>query len=408
MDYLLSLFAISIGFNLIVFLIAYFLKTDRLTDFTYALTFVLLAGYGINQDGTSWSTLILFGMILLWAIRLGGYLLLRIIKIKKDKRFDQFRHNFWKFGGFWLIQGVTVAVVSLASGLFFQNPATDLGFFSIFGIFVFASGLLIETAADWQKFQFKQNPKNQGKWIESGLWSISRHPNYVGEILVWTGVWLFSLSALSGWQIWLGLLSPIYIACLILFVSGVPLLEKSADKRWGKLAAYQQYKQRVGVMLPRDWPALVGSIFLAQAAGAIGSIFTVESVQTWYQFLNKPTWSPPNWLFGPVWLSLYTLMGTAAYLIWRTKASGQLIKLRRRALILYGLHLIFNTLWSILFFGWRRPDLAFFEILFLWLMILLMMIWFGKIKKVASWLLLPYLLWVTFASWLNFNILLLN
>lgn len=101
-------------------------------------------------------------------------------------------------------------------------------------------------------------------------------------------------------------------------------------------------------------------------------------------------------------------MGTAAYLIWRTKASGQLIKLRRRALILYGLHLIFNTLWSILFFGWRRPDLAFFEILFLWLMILLMMIWFGKIKKVASWLLLPYLLWVTFASWLNFNILLLN
>lgn len=103
MDYLLSLFAISIGFNLIVFLIAYFLKTDRLTDFTYALTFVLLAGYGLNQDGTSWSTLILFGMILIWAIRLGGYLLLRIIKIKKDKRFDQFRHNFWKFGGFWHI-----------------------------------------------------------------------------------------------------------------------------------------------------------------------------------------------------------------------------------------------------------------------------------------------------------------
>ncbi len=146
------------------------------------------------------------------------------------------------------------------------------------------------------------------------------------------------------------------------------------------------------------------SILIAQSAGLIGSIFTRKSVATWYLNINKPTWNPPSFVFGPVWLTLYTLIGLASYLIWQQR-SQQSVK---PALAIYAIHLILNALWSIFFFGLQNPKLAFIEILILLFFILLTMIMFYKIKPAAFYLMLPYLFWVSFASFLNFTIWRLN
>lgn len=146
------------------------------------------------------------------------------------------------------------------------------------------------------------------------------------------------------------------------------------------------------------------SILIAQSAGLIGSIFTANSVNTWYTTINKPSFNPPSWIFGPVWITLYTLMGIAAFLIWNKKKSSQ----RTKALFVYGIQLVLNTLWSILFFGLQNPGMAFFEILFLLAFILATICFFFKQSKPAAYLLIPYLAWVSFAAILNYNIWILN
>lgn len=146
------------------------------------------------------------------------------------------------------------------------------------------------------------------------------------------------------------------------------------------------------------------SVLIAQMAGVIGSFFTTSSIQSWYVFLEKPAFAPPNWLFAPAWLTLYTLMGLAAFLIWRKRNVAGV----KAALWLYGVHLGLNALWSIIFFGLKNPGLAFIEILVLWALILAVTIKFFKIDKVAGFLFLPYILWVTFAAVLNFAIWRLN
>jgi steroid 5-alpha reductase family enzyme len=235
-----------------MFLPAYFLRTDKLTDISYALTFVLLAGYGLFSGGVSGAKLLAFLLVTAWAVRLGSYLLYRIHKMGKDKRFDERRNNFLSFGSFWILQGVSVWVVLLPTLFFLQLPSPQLGWLSLLGGLIWAVGLVIETLADWQKFQFISNPANKGNWIASGVWRYSRHPNYFGEILVWVGMYLVVVSPLAVSAALFGLVSPVYIATLLIFVSGIPLLEKSADAKWGDNPAYQQYKKQTSplVLLP--------------------------------------------------------------------------------------------------------------------------------------------------------------
>lgn len=140
-------------------------------------------------------------------------------------------------------------------------------------------------------------------------------------------------------------------------------------------------------------------------AGIIGTVFTSKAIPTWYAGVNKPSFNPPNWIFGPVWVTLYTMMGIAAYLVWKDWANNAVAKY---ATILFFVHLAFNALWSILFFGLKNPMLAFFEIIVLWLMIVALIVMYYQINKTASYLLVPYLLWVSFASVLNFYIWRLN
>ncbi|MFA6432132.1 MAG: TspO/MBR family protein [Candidatus Margulisiibacteriota bacterium] len=150
---------------------------------------------------------------------------------------------------------------------------------------------------------------------------------------------------------------------------------------------------------------LVVSIGICLLAGGIGSIATYPSIPTWYAGLNRPALSPPNWIFGPVWTTLFIMMGIALYLVWQKGTEKKEI---RNAMVIFGVQLILNTFWSILFFGMQRPLYSFIEIIFLWLAILATIISFSKISKPAAWLLVPYILWVSFASYLNLTIYLVN
>jgi translocator protein len=150
---------------------------------------------------------------------------------------------------------------------------------------------------------------------------------------------------------------------------------------------------------------LVIAIAVSELAGIIGSFFTVGSIDTWYATLVKPALNPPAWVFGPVWITLYALMGVAAWLVW---ISGSAPDEKKKALTVFALQLFLNALWSIIFFGFENPGLALAEIVLLWLAILWTMIVFYKISKPAAWLLVPYILWVSFAIYLNYSILVLN
>jgi len=149
----------------------------------------------------------------------------------------------------------------------------------------------------------------------------------------------------------------------------------------------------------KNFGKLLISIIICELAGVVGSIFTTPSVRTWYPTLIKPFFQPPNWLFAPVWTTLFLLMGIAMFLVWKRD---------KRGLKIFFIQLFFNMLWSIAFFGLKSPLLGFIVIIVLWILILLTIVKFFKISKPAGWLLIPYILWVSFAAVLNFAILILN
>ncbi len=155
----------------------------------------------------------------------------------------------------------------------------------------------------------------------------------------------------------------------------------------------------------KNFLKLITAILVCELVGLISTPFTISSIPTWYATLNKPSFSPPNWLFAPVWTTLYLLMGVAAYLVWREGLKKSEVQ---RALLYFVFQLICNFLWSFLFFYLRSPLLAFADIVLLWILIVLTMIKFYKISKPAAYLLIPYLLWVSFASILNLFIIILN
>ncbi|XP_071502326.1 uncharacterized protein [Diadema antillarum] len=258
-DYNLALCGfVTIGMQLSFFVIAATCKFDKVTDFAGGTNFVVLAvltfflarTYGVRQ-------IVATVLVVLWGIRLSGYLLYRIIKIGEDKRFDERRENCLRFAIFWIFQAVWVFTVSLPV-IFINAPKNDedLQFEALdyVGTVLFALGLLIEAVADQQKFNFRNNPENRGKWCQVGLWSWSRHPNYFGEIMLWWGMFIMSCSVLTGPE-WAAVVSPLFITTILLFLSGIPLLEESSDKKYGELDSYQVYKQSVSPLF-LIWPRL--------------------------------------------------------------------------------------------------------------------------------------------------------
>ncbi|MFH1770133.1 MAG: DUF1295 domain-containing protein [archaeon] len=238
---------ISLGINITLFIPAFIFKTDKLTDLSYSLSFIVLILIAFFLVPFSTLGLIITLMVVVWALRLGTFLFVRIGKMKKDKRFDGMREYFFKFLRFWVLQAVAVFVILIPS-IFFINSSQSK--FCGMGFLIFLIGLIVESVADAQKYKFKQNKKNKGKFIQSGLWKYSRHPNYFGEILVWIGMYVFVFLSLNLTQKLIALVSPLFIIILLLFVSGIPMLEKAADKKWSKDKAYKEYKKKTSVLIP--------------------------------------------------------------------------------------------------------------------------------------------------------------
>lgn len=236
----------------LVFIPSYKAQTEKFYDLTGALTyisitvFLVLASPGVDARG-----MLLAAMVVLWAARLGSFLFLRIRKHGKDDRFDDLKPHFFRFLNTWTIQGLWVVLTAALAWVAItsdQKVGLDGSFWA--GLLVWAAGITIETVADLEKTRFKNDPANKGRFISTGLWSKSRHPNYFGEITLWVGVAIITLPVLQGWQ-WAALVSPVFVALLLTKGSGVPPLEKKADKKWGGQPDYETYKKNTPVLVPR-------------------------------------------------------------------------------------------------------------------------------------------------------------
>ena len=241
-------FAVLIIFliHLLVFIPSYYYQTEKFFDLTGTVSYVSSVLFIFFKSNTVESinlgSLVLSTFIIIWSLRLGTFLFLRIKKAGKDRRFNQIKKSFsWFFmtfsiSGMWVTICSICALTGVANGIIFSS-------ITIIGIVIFLIGFTIEIIADSQKTKFRAKDGNKDKFISSGLWKYSRHPNYLGEIILWLGISLISLSSLEGFQ-YATLISPIFTYLLLVNVSGINLLEKSGDKKWGKLESYKKYKEK--------------------------------------------------------------------------------------------------------------------------------------------------------------------
>ncbi|RPJ09536.1 MAG: DUF1295 domain-containing protein [Spirochaetaceae bacterium] len=253
---IVSAWILIMGIQIVFFIIAALLKRDTFTDITYSLTFILIALVILFLQNTFFMARIIIAVCIgLWGIRLGSYLFYRILKIKKDARFDNIRNKPLKFAFFWILQGITISVIMIPVIIFLNFPndpyaANPFAYVSLgVGLVVWFFGFLIEAFADHQRFVFRNNPVNKGKWIATGLWRYSRHPNYFGEILCWWGIFVIIAPSLSG-ILWCSIIGPLFITFMLIFVSGIRLLEKQAGAKYGDDLSYQAYKQATSVLVP--------------------------------------------------------------------------------------------------------------------------------------------------------------
>jgi steroid 5-alpha reductase family enzyme len=244
--------AVAFVVQWLAFIPAYLLQNEGFFDITGSLTYIsvtaLAVVLGPEIDGRS---IVLLAVVVVWAARLGAYLFRRIHKAGKDARFDEIKPSFIRFLSTWTLQGLWVSLtLAAALAAITTTVRRDLGVVALVGLVIWAAGFAVEAAADVQKSRFRADPQNKGRFISTGLWSWSRHPNYFGEIVLWIGVAVIAVPVLGGWQ-WVTLISPVFVFLLLTRVSGVPLLEKSADKRWGGQDDYETYKARTSVLVPR-------------------------------------------------------------------------------------------------------------------------------------------------------------
>ncbi len=235
----------------IAFIPAWLKRTEKFYDLTGGITYItvtLLAALSTpNLDARS---LLLAGIVIVWAVRLASFLFLRIRAAGEDRRFRELKESFGRFLLTWTLQGLWVTF-SLAAALaaITSTLRLDLDLFALLGFLLWLTGFAIEVIADRQKSAFNAKPENKGRFINSGLWAWSRHPNYFGEIVLWIGAALIALPVLRGWQ-YATLVSPVFIILLLTRISGIPLLEKRADQKWGNEAEYQAYKARTPALIP--------------------------------------------------------------------------------------------------------------------------------------------------------------
>tara|TARA_B110000438_G_scaffold289649_1_gene324450 strand:+ start:103 stop:996 length:894 start_codon:yes stop_codon:yes gene_type:complete len=240
----------------IIFIPSYILRTERYFDITGTIAYLSIIVFAVyfitvlDQSPLSQRSSIAIFLVLVWSIRLGLFLFVRVIKAGEDKRFKDVKLSFSKFFMYFNISGLWVflTTINFLTMVLNNNPYINDIYFYL-GLFIWIVGFYIEVLADEQKRRFKLNISNKDKFISSGLWKYSRHPNYFGEIVLWIGMAIMTLPTLRGWE-YISLISPIFVYFLLTKSSGVPLLENQADKKWGQLPEYQEYKNITPVLFP--------------------------------------------------------------------------------------------------------------------------------------------------------------
>ena len=247
---------ICIGVQWLAWIPASMAKTERFYDLTGGLTYLTVVGFslwaGSQSEAPGLRELIVSLLVVIWALRLSSFLYLRIHRTGKDGRFDRLKTSPIRFLVPWTIQGLWVFLTMIVAIVINSQAgsAPALGIWDAVGLSIWLLGFGIEVVADNQKTAFNTESNNQGKWIDSGLWSYSRHPNYLGEILLWTGIACFGISCFTGLErfAWI---SPIFIYLLLTKLSGIPILDRRALAKWGDDVEYQKYRDNTPALFPR-------------------------------------------------------------------------------------------------------------------------------------------------------------
>jgi len=238
----------------IAYVPAFIFKTEKFYDLTGSITYISAIAFALYSTNDSQSldlgSLIIGAAIIIWAVRLGSFLFIRVHKDKKDGRFDSIKTSFSQFFMTWTLQGMWVFICSSAALIAIANPSgVVINSIFVFGLVLFILGFVVEVIADNQKSAFRSIPENKDAFINEGLWARSRHPNYFGEITLWTGITVMGISTFEGMN-YLALFSPIFTYLLLNYVSGVRMVEYRGNKKWGHLDDYNAYIKNTPKLIP--------------------------------------------------------------------------------------------------------------------------------------------------------------
>mmetsp|Transcript_58546 Transcript_58546/g.137545 ORF Transcript_58546/g.137545 Transcript_58546/m.137545 type:complete len:303 (+) Transcript_58546:176-1084(+) len=244
------------------FIVAAYFRTEKFYDMAGSSCFLYIAVASWQNGSKDRRAMLACGLVAAWALRLGTFLVYRIHKAGRDKRFDAAKQNLVLFFVYWNLQGLWVSITALQLLLLSSSssslpPSAALPPSVSAGLALWLLGFVLETTADVQKLIFRSEPQNADKFIQSGLWRYCRHPNYFGEMIMWGAVTLIAVGdgGLIGTDFYLACFSPLFVFYLLSFVSGVPILEWSAEKKWGASPEYHKYKQQSRVLLCLPWAA---------------------------------------------------------------------------------------------------------------------------------------------------------
>ncbi len=244
---------LALAINWIAYVPAAIAQSDKFYDTIGAVTYLSVAGFAA---WAAWPLdtrgVVIAAMVAIWCVRLGTFLFIRIHAMGgSDSRFEKIKTNPARFLAAWTLQALWVILTASAAVIAITTTNREpIGVFFFIGAAVWLLGITVETIADQQKSKFKSDPSNKGDFIDVGLWRWSRHPNYFGEITLWTGILIMAIPVLSGWS-WLAVISPIFVTLLLTKISGINLQEEQAKERWGDDPEYQEYRRKTPVLIPR-------------------------------------------------------------------------------------------------------------------------------------------------------------
>lgn len=248
---------ISFAIHWLLFLPSYIFQTEKFYDLTGSLTYITVLSFVVFIKQTAvheildLRSLLLYFCIMIWTVRLGGFLFWRVLKDGHDKRFKTILPSFSQLFMTWTLSAAWVFIQSLSALVALSALVqVEMGVIGWIGLGLWIFGFGFQVLADYQKTKFKSNPSNEGKFITGGLWDLSRHPNYFGEVTLWIGISVIAVPVMSGLQ-YVSLISPVFGFLLIYFVSGVRMLEHRSDKKWGEKPEYQEYKRNTPVFFPK-------------------------------------------------------------------------------------------------------------------------------------------------------------